>query len=86
MSLVTSILVGAVMSVVLRLAVPRMRRTRASTGVLVGIVGAVVGGVLASALVREGSFFDVQPVGLTFSFVVSTVALLWLDGTSRSDP
>lgn len=80
------ILVGLVTAVLLRLVVPRLQRTRASTGVLVGIVGALVGGVLAAALVREGSFFEVQPVGLTFSFVAAAVALLWLDGTARSDP
>lgn len=86
MSLVAFVVIGVLMATVLRRAVPRLQRTRASTGVLVGIVGAVVGGVLASALVREGSFFEVQPVGLTFSFVAGSVALLWLDGTSRSEP
>ena len=80
------VLIGVVTAVVLRRAVPRLQRTRASTGVLVGIVAAVVGGGLASALVSEGPFFEVRPVGLTFSFVAGAVALLWLDATSRSDP
>ncbi len=86
MSLVAFILIGVVTAVVLRRAVPRLQRVRASTGVLVGIVGAVVGGGLTSVLVREGPFFAVQPVGLIFSFVAGAVALLWLDGTSRSEP
>lgn len=85
MSLVAFILIGVVTAVVLRRAVPRLQRTRASTGVLVGIVAAVVGGALASALVRDGPFFEVRPVGLTFSFVAGSVAMLWLDATSRSD-
>lgn len=86
MNLVAFTLIGVVTAVLLRRVVPRMQRTRASTGVLVGIVGALVGGVLASALVRDGSFFEVQPVGLAFSLVAGSVAVLWLDGTSRSDP
>lgn len=84
MSLVLFLLIGVLMALVLRRAVPRMQLTRASTGVLVGIVGALAGGVLSSALVRQGSFFEVQPIALVFALVASAISVLWLDGLSSS--
>ena len=72
------ILVGAVIGVLARLIVPGKQRLSMLATVLLGIAGAVIGGLLAS-LVGLGSITELNVVG----FILAVVAAVLLIGVAE---
>lgn len=72
------ILVGAVIGVLARLIVPGKQRLSMLATVLLGVAGAVIGGVLAS-LVGMGSITELNVVG----FILAVVAAVLLIGVAE---
>lgn len=72
------ILVGAVIGVLARLIVPGKQRLSMLATILLGVAGAVIGGVLAS-LVGMGSITELNVVG----FILAVVAAVLLIGVAE---
>jgi uncharacterized membrane protein YeaQ/YmgE (transglycosylase-associated protein family) len=68
------ILIGAVIGVLARLVIPGRQAIGLLRTMLVGIVGAIIGGLLAS-LVGLGEVFELNFVGFILALVVSVVLL-----------
>lgn len=72
------ILVGAIIGVLARLIVPGKQRLSMLATVLLGVAGAVIGGLLAS-LVGMGSITELNVVG----FILAVVAAVLLVGVAE---
>ena len=68
------ILIGAVIGVIARLVIPGRQAIGLLRTILVGVAGAVIGGLLAS-LIDAGEVFELNFVGFVLAVVVSVVLL-----------
>jgi uncharacterized membrane protein YeaQ/YmgE (transglycosylase-associated protein family) len=68
------ILIGAVIGVLARLVIPGRQAIGLLRTILVGIAGAVIGGLIAS-LIDAGDVFELNFVGFILAVVVSVVLL-----------
>ncbi len=73
MALLGWLVIGFVVGILARIIVPTGRTYGCLGTILLGIVGSIVGGTLASVLAGDG--FDVQPAGFIGS-VIGAVAVL----------
>ncbi|MBE2250696.1 MAG: GlsB/YeaQ/YmgE family stress response membrane protein [Myxococcus sp.] len=80
MSLILFALTGLVVNMVMRFVKPRLRLVSTTLVMSTGVAGALVGGVVAALIAREGPLLEPHPTALVFSVVGAGVSLLWLDG------
>ena len=79
MQILGLILIGIVIGVIARLVVPGRQRIGAIVTVLLGIAGALVGGVIASEL-GEGDIFELNFIGTVVGIVAAILLIAIAEG------
>lgn len=79
MEILGFILFGIVVGVVARLLVPGRQRLGIGVTILLGIVGSIIGGVVASAL-GTGDMFELNLIGAVVAFVAAAVLIALGEG------
>ena len=79
MQILGLIVVGLIIGVLARLIVPGKQRLSMLATLLLGVAGAVIGGVIAS-LLGTGDIFELNVIG----FVVAVIAAVLLIGVAES--
>ncbi len=74
LNLIGLILTGLVLGVLARLVIPGRQAIGLLRTMLVGVAGAVVGGILAS-LIGTGEIFELDFIGFVLALIVSVVLL-----------
>jgi uncharacterized membrane protein YeaQ/YmgE (transglycosylase-associated protein family) len=78
------ILIGIVIGIIARLIMPGRQRIGALVTVLLGIAGAVVGGVIASAI-GEGDIFELNFIGTIVGIVAAVLLIALAEGLGVGD-
>jgi uncharacterized membrane protein YeaQ/YmgE (transglycosylase-associated protein family) len=74
MEILGFVLFGLVVGVVARLIVPGRQRMSIGVTILLGIVGSIIGGVVASTL-GTGDMFELNAIGALVAFVAAAVLI-----------
>jgi uncharacterized membrane protein YeaQ/YmgE (transglycosylase-associated protein family) len=78
------ILIGIVIGIIARLVLPGRQRIGALVTVLLGIVGALVGGIVASAI-GEGDIFELNFIGTIVGIVAAILLIALAEGLGVGD-
>ncbi len=84
MQVVGLILIGIVIGIIARLVLPGRQRIGALVTVLLGIVGALVGGIVASAI-GEGDIFELNFIGTIVGIVAAILLIALAEGLGVGD-
>ena len=80
MQILGLILIGIVIGVLARLLLPGRQRIGALMTVLLGIGGALVGGVIASAI-GEGDIFELNAIGTIVGIIAAVLLIALAEGS-----
>ena len=78
------ILIGIVIGVLARLVIPGRQRIGVVMTILLGIAGAVVGGVVASAI-GEGDIWELNAIGTIVGIVAAALLIAIAEGVGIGD-
>jgi uncharacterized membrane protein YeaQ/YmgE (transglycosylase-associated protein family) len=78
------ILIGIVIGIIARLVLPGRQRIGALVTVLLGICGALVGGIVASAI-GEGDIFELNFIGTIVGIVTAILLIALAEGLGVGD-
>ena len=78
------ILIGIVIGIIARLVLPGRQRIGALVTVLLGICGALVGGIVASAI-GEGDIFELNFIGTIVGIVAAILLIALAEGLGVGD-
>ncbi|MCD6016544.1 MAG: hypothetical protein K0R88_2628 [Solirubrobacterales bacterium] len=84
MQVIGLILIGIVIGIIARLVLPGRQRIGALVTVLLGIVGALVGGIVASAI-GEGDIFELNFIGTIVGIVAAILLIALAEGLGVGD-
>ena len=84
MQILGLIAIGIVIGIIARLVLPGRQHIGALMTVLLGIVGAVVGGAIASAI-GEGDVFELNFIGTIAGIVAAALLIAIAEGVSGGD-
>jgi len=84
MQIIGLILIGIVIGVIARLLLPGRQRIGALMTVLLGIGGALVGGIVASAI-GEGDIFELNFIGTIVGIIAAVILIALVEAFTVSD-
>jgi uncharacterized membrane protein YeaQ/YmgE (transglycosylase-associated protein family) len=84
MQILGLILIGIVIGVIARLVMPGRQRIGMLMTVLLGIGGAVIGGVVASAI-GEGDIFELNAIGTIVGIIAAVLLIAVAEGVGVGD-
>ena len=84
MQVIGLILIGIVIGIIARLVLPGRQRIGALVTVLLGIVGALVGGIVASAI-GEGDIFELNFIGTVVGILAAVLLIAAAEGLGVGD-
>ena len=79
MQILGLILIGIVIGIIARLVMPGRQSIGVLMTVLLGIGGALVGGVIASAI-GEGDIFELNAIGTVFGIIAAVLLIALAEG------
>ena len=84
MGIITFIIIGLVAGLIARAILPGRQSMGLLATTLLGMVGALVGGLIGSLFQRgDGRLFDVHPTGILMSVIGAIVVLLLVGAAGR---
>jgi len=84
MQIIGLILIGIVIGVIARLLLPGRQRIGALMTVLLGIGGALVGGIVASAI-GEGDIFELNFIGTIVGIIAAVILIALVEAFTVGD-
>ena len=84
MQILGLILIGIVIGIIARLVLPGRQRIGAVMTVLLGIGGAVVGGIVASAI-GTGDIFELNFIGTIVGVIAAVILIALVEGLTPGD-
>ncbi len=84
MQILGLILIGIVIGVIARLVIPGRQRIGMLMTVLLGIGGALIGGIIASAI-GEGDIFELNAIGTIFGIIAAVLLIALAEASGVGD-
>ena len=83
MGIIAFIVIGLIAGLIARAVLPGRQSMGLVATTLLGMVGSLVGGLVASLFHRDGRMFDLHPTGILMSVVGSVVVLMLVGMAGR---
>jgi len=84
MQILGLILIGIVIGILARLVIPGRQHIGALMTVLLGIGGALIGGIIASEI-GEGNIFELNAIGTIFGIIAAVLLIAAVEGLGAGD-
>jgi len=84
MQILGLVLIGIVIGVIARLVIPGRQRIGMLMTVLLGIGGALIGGIIASAI-GEGDIFELNAIGTIFGIIAAVLLIALAEASGVGD-
>lgn len=84
MQILGLILIGIVIGVIARLVIPGRQRIGMLMTVLLGVGGALIGGIIASAI-GEGDIFELNAIGTIFGIIAAVLLIALAEASGVGD-
>jgi uncharacterized membrane protein YeaQ/YmgE (transglycosylase-associated protein family) len=83
MVIIAYIIVGLIVGVIVRVALPPAPQVGFWGSVLLGMVGGIIGGLFSSALAPNQALSTVHPLGITLAVIISTLVTVGVTLATR---
>ncbi len=83
MTILAYIIVGLIVGVIVRIALPPAPQVGFWGSVLLGMVGGLVGGLFSSALAPNSTFNTISPLGIILAVVLATMVTVGMTLATR---
>jgi uncharacterized membrane protein YeaQ/YmgE (transglycosylase-associated protein family) len=83
MGIIAFLIIGLIAGLIARAIVPGRQSMGLIATILLGMVGSLLGGFIASLFDRSGGFFELRPAGIIMSVIGSIVVLLLVGAAGR---
>jgi len=84
MQILGLVLIGIVIGVIARLVIPGRQRIGMLMTVLLGVGGALIGGIIASAI-GEGDIFELNAIGTIFGIIAAVLLIALAEASGVGD-